>query len=508
MPPSPPLHRLRHAHRARGAGRLLAWLGAGALALGGCSVLDRKIVPVAELQQRILPPEVLHLPPAEEPTLPTLPEHSSSPPVCRFAPEGPLTLDQAIASAYRLNPGLQALGERIEQARAGKQIVFADFLPSVKTSFRDINGIPGDVPFALPTIPSVIGNVAFGGTSNRYDTFETQLNWLVWDFGRRLARFGQAQAVLDIANFQYTRARQTVAFNAAAAYFAVLDAKTRRTTAEEAVRRAESHLRDARNFLKQGTVVRNDVLRAEVVVSEMQLGLVSTRTAEAVAVAALNQAIGFNVSFPTQLADLADEPPFDLSLAESLQLAVDNREEFRVMLRTIASSELGADIARADFLPRVYAGGSAIHQDGPTVTDNDLVNLGVYIELDVFQGGKRVARLSQARSEVREAVARAKEVCDRIAYEVNASWLAITDARQRIELSRTAVTQAEENRRLVGNLFKRGDATPTEVLDAELVLVRAQQNYSNALYDYQTALARLEFAVGKSVVGDRCELGP
>lgn len=492
---APPMPRLCLALRWRCARRLLAWIGLGTLALNGCSVLDKKPVPIAELQQRILPPELPVFPPNEEPDLPASPEPAGLP-SCRFAPDGPLSLEQAITSAYRLNPGLQAINEKIEQARAGRQVVFADFLPSLKTSYRDINGIPSGVPFALPTIPSVVGNVAFGGTSNHYDTSETQLNWLVWDFGRTLARYGQAQAALEIANYQYLRARQTVAFTVAAAYFAVLDARSNRTTAEEAVRRAESHLRDARNFLKKGTVVRNDVLRAEVQVAEMQLALVSARTAEAVAVAALNQAIGFNVSSPTQVADRAEAPPFDLTLAQSLQLAVDNREEFRVILRTIASSALGTDIARADFLPRVYAGGSAIHEAGPMVTANDLVNVGVYIELDVFQGGKRLARMDQARSEVREAIARAREVCDRIAYEVNAAWLAIADARQRIELARTAVTQAQENRRLVGNLFQRGDATPTEVLDAELVLVRAQQSYANALYDYQTALARLVYAVG------------
>jgi outer membrane protein TolC len=48
----------------------------------------------------------------------------------------------------------------------------------------------------------------------------------------------------------------------------------------------------------------------------------------------------------------------------------------------------------------------------------------------------------------------------------------------------------------------QGEATPTDVVDAELALTRAQQGYYTALYDYQVALARLAYAVGLPVLWD------
>jgi outer membrane protein TolC len=297
-----------------------------------------------------------------------------------------------------------------------------------------------------------------------------------------------------------------VVFEVAAAYFGVLQARANRVVAAEAVERAEAHLRDARNFVKRGTAVRNDVLRAEVLVAEMKLGLVRARTAEAVAVAALNRTIGINVSRPTEVVDQPEEPPFALSLGRSLQLAVDSREEFQVVLRAIAAARFGADHARADFWPHVYVAGMAVHEEGPTVTANDLANVGLNIQFNFFEGGRRLARLEAARSEIREAVARAKDICDRIAFEVNAAWLEIADARERIGLARTAVTHGRENLRVVSGLFRQGDATPTDVVDAELALVRAQQSYYTALYEYQTALARLEYAVGAPLPVDGWQL--
>jgi outer membrane protein len=52
---------------------------------------------------------------------------------------------------------------------------------------------------------------------------------------------------------------------------------------------------------------------------------------------------------------------------------------------------------------------------------------------------------------------------------------------------------------LVDNRYKTGDAQPTDVIDAHTTQTRAEQDLNAALYQYQTAVARLEFAVGAPV---------
>lgn len=43
-----------------------------------------------------------------------------------------------------------------------------------------------------------------------------------------------------------------------------------------------------------------------------------------------------------------------------------------------------------------------------------------------------------------------------------------------------------------------GDATPSEIIDAQTALTRAEQNYLNSVYDYLSAIAQLEFVMGVS----------
>lgn len=507
-----------------------AWLALCALSalVPGCAFLFPGDVQTAALRSRILPPADFQPPAQIQPEVPS-PAIASDPateklPAPREVPdhspdthaeasshgrnEPALTLEQAIDLSVSNSPTLEVMRQRMAQAQAGRTVAFAEFLPQAKAIYRPIWGdtnAPGG--FVLPTIPTAVGNLAFGGVSEHFNLAELGVQWTLWDFGRTQGRYGQAVSQLEISRLQYERARQTVSFNVTSAYLQALEARAQRVIAQEAVRRAESVLRDARNFIKRGTGIRNDVLRAEVLVAEMRLSQVKARTAEGIAIAALNQAVGINVSAPTQIVDRTGEPRFGVGLAQALQLAADRRDEFGVVLRSIRSARLGTGVAQADFMPRVFVGGVGAHQDTSDFKNGNLVAGGLSIELSLFEGGRRLGKLEGAEAEVRATIAQGKEICDKIAFEVQTAYLLIEDAQQRISLSRTALSAATENVRVIKSLFSKGDATPTEVVDGELAMTRAQEDHCIALYDYQTALARLAYAVGLPVLTDFSAVG-
>jgi outer membrane protein TolC len=472
---------------------------------------ERVAVPADALRQRVLAPPEACLPepaPAEAPPPADLPAAEAPPPPrpagpAEEAPPGAdacpgartLTLAEALRLTEKVNPHLHFLAARAEQARSGELVAGADFLPSALARFRHIDGGPS--PFTFPTQPppGTVGVVTLSDKLHEHDQSEVYLEWLLYDFGRRRGRLEQATLATEVAQLQYRRGVQTADLNVTVAYYDLLRGLTLRRIAEETVRRAEANLRDARNLLRTGAAVRNDVLRAEVFLADAQLALVAAERAVGVARAALNDAIGINVSCPTDVADVRDEPAFSLPLADALRIAVDSREEFAVVLRTVRSAQAGWQVAKADFFPKVNVSAAA-NWLNEEARPGELYDAGVNIELSLFEGGKRVGRLRGADAEVRGTIAQGQEVCNRIALEVHTAWLGVEEARQRIRLARTALTQATENLRLILNLFRKGEAIATEVIDAELALVRAQQNDATALYDYHTALARLAYAVG------------
>lgn len=471
----------------------------------GCAPLPPAVSSEA-LEERIKP-EGAELPAPEQP-LPDLPASESAdpllppprkaeaatlgPPTIDIAPASRFTVSDAIQFALQNNPRLRIAQQAIEQAQGGRQVALAPFLPHAFGAYRAV-GTNSEGNNATGLNEPVVG---FGPGTQTFQVAEVNLHWLIWDFGRSQGKFQQAANLVDITQMELFRARQTVAFDVTAAYHRVLLVRATRQVARQSVVRGESFLTLARNLFKQGVVDRNSVLRAEVQLSEAKQALVTAQSAEHVALAGLNFAMGRQVNAPTEIVDLPGEPEFHLSLADSLQLAVGNRREIDITRKWVDSAQQGLRAARAEFMPRVFTQGAFDQVDGRGIQTGATEQAGIYVEVGLFEGGRRLGQNRTANAAVQAAIAQAQLVCDQIAFEVNQAFWAIDDARQRIVLARTATAQAEENLRLVLNKYKAGAATPTDVVDAETTLTRAQQSYYQALYDYQTALARLAYATG------------
>jgi len=148
-----------------------------------------------------------------------------------------------------------------------------------------------------------------------YELAEVRVQWMLADFGRRMGRYRQAEIGVDVAQLQTERAYQTVANDVALAYYQVLRARSLKRIAEEAVRRAEDDLDVAKKLEKGGVIEKEKALRAEVLLSQARRGLDAAEAGAGVSVAALNLAIGLNVSAPTEVILPPSFPEFDLTLA-------------------------------------------------------------------------------------------------------------------------------------------------------------------------------------------------
>lgn len=416
-----------------------------------------------------------------------------------------LSLPEAIALAYRLQPRLKASLASIRQAQGKDDIAFSAYLPAVSTAYSaggyDLN--VGGASLPLPNLPPFnfvpgLGALPVGlDIQTGYELAELKLQWLICDFGRRTGLYHQAGLAVDIAQLQTERAYQTVANDVSTAYYQLLRVQSLERIANESVRRAQEDRDEAAKLAKGGVIEREKVLRAEVALAQAQRSVDVAEQDKAVAISALNLAIGLNVGTATAVVDTSDVPPFTKNLADCLQGAVDGRREFQVVRKTVQIAMEGSRIAHADFAPRIVAGGYL--NDFQQADPRGHADLGVgFIRLDwgLYEGGRRVAELRVTDARIEEAQAEAESIADTIAFQVNQAYHQLVAARKGIDRSRPAVDQSNETYRLVTARSRQGDATPAELTDAEAALTRAQQDYSNAIYDYLTAIARLDYAMG------------
>ena len=408
--------------------------------------------------------------------------------------------------AFRFQPRLRAQLETISQARGLQQIAFSAFLPTVAGNY-DVGGFSlgvGGQPIPLgkglpgfnflPGVGAVPVGLNLGTT---FELAELKVQWLLLDFGRRLGLHDQARLAGDVAALQTDRAFQTVANEVATAYYNVLRTEALRRTDQDALRRAEDQLSDARKLQREGVVEREIVLRSEVQQAEARQHLHAATEAEFVALAGLNLAIGLKCNQPIRVAEPPEIPPLATSLADCLQTAIRERREFNVVRRTVEIAVEGGRVARADFAPKVVADGTLFDFQQQERKGHVDFRLGfIRLEWMLFEGGRRIAATRVADSRVREAMAQAESIADQIAFQVNEAYRNAVTAWVGIADVRPAVDQASENYRLVRIKALEGAATSTEITDALASLTRAEQNYLNARYSYLIAMDHLEYAMG------------
>jgi outer membrane protein len=147
-------------------------------------------------------------------------------------------------------------------------------------------------------------------------------------------------------------------------------------------------------------------------------------------------------------------------------------------------------------MPKIYALASLGYVDGQNVQSGVQEGAGIHLNQPLYAGGRRRGELRAAEAEVRQATAQAQTIFDAVTLEVTLAYRAVLAARDRVALAQPTIDEAQENLRLERVKYRNGDASPTDLVDAETALTQAQQRYFAALYEHRTALARLDYALG------------
>jgi outer membrane protein TolC len=152
--------------------------------------------------------------------------------------------------------------------------------------------------------------------------------------------------------------------------------------------------------------------------------------------------------------------------------------------------------ARGELLPKIYTRGTVLRADSPGPLNGFVEGIGIHAEQKIYSGGQYRGDLRRNQALVTAAYAGLQVILDNVSLQVNLAYQAIDTDRQRIQLGETAIAQAQENLRLTTVRYNNGNATPTDIVDAQTALVQAETTYYTAVYSYLAGLARLDYALG------------
>ena len=173
------------------------------------------------------------------------------------------------------------------------------------------------------------------------------------------------------------------------------------------------------------------------------------------------------------------------------------RDEIIAQKSMIKAGEASVDESREEFYPEIFVKAGIDYLQNNKVVEQTMVGATVGLKVNLFDGMATTARQRQAMKLLEKEKERLRELEELYRLEINTARNDLAVARERIELTRSAIRQSEENLRINNDRYKAQIGTATEVIDAQTLLSQARSDHYQSLFDYQVARARVQRAAGE-----------
>ena len=424
-------------------------------------------------------------------------------PVAAFA-QTKLTLEQAVTTAREKNPARKAAVFEQNAAAADTKLAKSVLFPQI--GFAEAYQRGDDPVFVFGARLRQGSFTAADFALNRLNTptpfgnFGTRFsgNWQLFDSGVSWLRVRQAKRMDQVAARKLQRSDQELIMRVVDAYVSLLLTVKQQQVAEDALKTSQSILDRSRANVQAGMVVESDLLSAQVNHVAREQELIRARNAVALSRAQLDHEMGVPPETQFEPAELLADKVFPSASLEAVEkCALEQRPDLQGLTAQQAVQADGVRAAKASFGPRLNAI-TDWEVDSPRFAGGGGNNwlAAVEIQLDLFDGGAKRARLQRERAMKGRIDALHDAAISGIRLEVRRAYFDFDAARQQVEVARAAVGQAQESLRIGENRYEAGLSTITDLLRMQEAAVRTQTDYSQALYRLQTSYANLELAAG------------
>jgi outer membrane protein TolC len=412
------------------------------------------------------------------------------------SPVKPLTLAEAIELALNQASNFRSAG--LNEKIAAEDIIQAKaaFLPKVTGQPNYTYTSPSLNNSTNPRPPSFLGADAinvYQGLINAAGELDTS--------GKLRATLRKNQALLESARAGSEVAKRDLIQAVQDAYFNFALATVKRRGAEANLESAGEFENNTKLQLDAGEVAPIDLTRARLQTANRRDELEQAKTDEAVSANGLRFLVGYDPKTPIEIEDLLSQVPVDGDIENYTETAVKTRPEFAQFAADKRAAEEDANIAKADRRPQFnYSVSGGFISDSLTpvrIKDTLGVQVNVGVTIPIFDWGDSRSREAQAKLKIGQTE-NARQMAERgFMRDFYTARTQAIAARLRIRQLAQSITDAEQILSTSLARYRAGEALITEVTEAQNALITQRQTFYQALFDYQTARARLLRAIGQ-----------
>lgn len=415
-----------------------------------------------------------------------------------------LTLKESVDLGLKNSKDIRISLSKLKSADSKVTEATAYLLPQIRLNagYSRLSNIPPfEVTLPLSPVPIRISEVIL----NQYNLRLSFQQPLFTGFKLSSTKTA-ASLIRDASDAELQKDRNEAAFKIAAAFWNYYKAQQLLHVLDENFVQQERHLRDTRNFLEEGLVSQNDLLKLEVQYSNTKLQQIEAMNNVDIARMLFNQVIGLQAEAPTEIdpesiAIISKE----FVLQDILNEARQSRAELTAMQLKVQAAEAAKTAAGSLWYPQIYLLGnfyySRPNQRIMPASDRfyDTWDVSVALTWDLWNWGLTSAQTTQAEQNRIQTETALSQLKDAVDIEVYQNYLTYQRLNEKISVSSVTLEQAKEHYRITNEKYNEQLVTSTDLIDAETLLIQAETNYTNSLVDYKLARARLEKSLGRKI---------
>jgi outer membrane protein TolC len=416
-----------------------------------------------------------------------------------------LTLEEGLKIVVESGRDVAIARSDEDAARASVSLARSPWLPSVDLYGRETwlrNQPAAKLPFTLPTTPgSPPPPDSIPNSQTQFLTYGIKATQILYDFGKTSSSVGAAEHGLKSREIETDRMKSQVALDFTIAYLDLLESDKLLQVSREEVQQYEAHKKDTESRFAAGVITKNEVLQADVTLADSRQRAVSADNLRSLRESRINSLLLRPLNEQVKPEEIKTSPSAGLTLEEAWTSAEATSSRLKEIDQTIAVKEENIKALHAEYMPTFYLSGGYEYSENKYMVHQDNWSAVAGVNVNLYSGGASNSRTGLARAELRSLKLSRDKMLDGIRLEVKGAYLDLQSSAQKMEVTKTAVAQADENLRLQRLRYREGVGTATDVLDAVTLLTTAESNSWKALYGMKRAEASLLNAAGKDLVG-------
>jgi outer membrane protein len=408
-----------------------------------------------------------------------------------------VSLSEAINLGLQNNKQLKVSQARIDEATASLKEAVQKRLPDASVSGSYLRLSTANIKMATKSSNT-------GATAAPFPKIDQVMYGIVnaslpvYSGGRIRYGIEASRYLAEAAKLDADNEKDDVIMNTVEAYVNLYKAKQAVDLVKENLTGAQERVKQFSDLEKNGLLPRNELLKAELQSSNIELSLLDAENNWQLANVSMDLLLGLSEKAEINTDSLSISQHFQVkSLDEYVNDAYKQRKDFASLDLRKKAATTGIKTVKAEYYPSLALTGGYIAANIPGfISVTNALNLGVGVSYSIGSLWKTKAKVEQAEARAKQISYSEDVMNDNIRLQVSKAYLNFLSSQKKIDVYNKAVEQADENYRVTRNKYNNSLATTTELLDADIAQLQAKMNYAFAKSDAVVSYNRLLQAAG------------